>query len=687
MSRDESEDLPERVLMKELSGIKVMIKRSFTYIIPSCVSRNIITASTVILSALLPLQGVAQDIFIEDTVNILAVTVTASASLRHSTHTVVKIDSAVMARYEGGDMATLLHAASLLSVKRYGNAGLASASIRGLSGSHTMVTWNGLSINSPGNGYSDFAIIPLSAATSVKITSGGSDLDDIAGSIGGKVELSTEPLFSGVTEGSLTLGAGSYGEYLSAATLRSGSDHFAVNLSLWGSMAQNDFRYVNNDAPGGQVEENRANSAFATGGATADAAFRFRRSLLSAHLWYNDAARELPGPVTTVQQNFGESQKDRSFRGVMKYSLQPGRLTAHITAGGSYDVNLYHNEVVQLTGENGSETYMVKTHFGYRLTDRLELLLNAGDEYQVARSLSYQNTEEHNVFSASLAAKYNPVHRLRLLLQARQMAVSGMSVIPEFTAGASWLLSENGEHIVKASFSRNTKLPCMNDLYWVPGGNNTLSPETSTGGEAAWSFARVASSGLRNTLDLALHASRVDNLIQWLPGQSGLWSAVNVRSVNVRGAEVRVGSEVAVSEWKMKGYLNYAFTRSQVTGSEISNDNSVGKQLIYSPLHHLNMNMDAGWKIYRAGVTVITESRRYTTSDNSEWLPASFNADMFIGASFGKGRTRVKADFIINNVLNSPAESVRNYPLPMRTFNLRINLTLSEKPKKHENTH
>ncbi|MRR19231.1 hypothetical protein EG827_03470 [bacterium] len=615
----------------------------------------------------------------------LAVTDPHPASIPHPPIYVIRKNSPVTRRPTGDERAARLYASPLLSVKRYGNSGLASVSVRGLSGSHTLVTWNGLTVNSPGNGYSDFTIIPLYSATSVKVTSGGSDLDDISGSIGGKVELSSEPGFKGITEGSLTLGTGSYGEYSLSATLRSGTVNRQVNLSMWGAAGRNDFRYINSNAPGGPEEERRTNSEYATGGVTADMAHRLGSSLLSAHIWYNYADRELPGPVTTVQQDFGERQKDESLKGVLKYALQPGRLTAEITAGGSHDVNLYFNEMPQFNGENSSETYMVRTRIGYRLADRLEMVLNAGDEYQKVRSLSYETAEGRNVFSASVAAEYYPSHRLRLLLQARQLAVTGTSVAPEVTAGATWLLSPGGEHLLKASFSRNTKLPCMNDLYWIPGGNNTLRPETATGGEASWSFASAASAGRKTTLDLTLHASRVDNLIQWLPGESGLWSAENVRSVNVTGAEVRAGSEVALGQWEVTGLLNYAFTRSLVGSSELSNDNSVGNQLIYAPLHHLNLNIDAGWKIIRAGLDAVIESRRYTTSDNSEWLPASFTANLFLGTWFGKETKRVRVDFRIMNILNASAESVDNYPMPMRTFNLRLNLTLSGKPENHEN--
>jgi iron complex outermembrane receptor protein len=290
-----------------------------------------------------------------------------------------------------------------------------------------------------------------------------------------------------------------------------------------------------------------------------------------------------------------------------------------------------------------------------------------------------------NILSASIAAKYIPLPRLRLMLQARQMSVTGITVAPELTAGASWLLTANGEHVIKANFSRNMKLPCLNDLYWVPGGNPELIPETASGGEASWSFSRVTSPGMKNTLGLALHASGVNNLIQWLPGETGIWTAENVRSVNVSGIEARATKELSLREWGIKGQVNYGLTRSLIARSDIANDRSVGSQLVYTPLHHVNLNIDAGWKALKTGIAAVAESRRYTTSDNSEWLPASFMADMFIGAGFGAGPTGIRADLRINNILSTHSESVRNYPMPLRSFNLRITLTWSERHKTYEN--
>ena len=99
MSRDESEDLPERVLLKELSGKKVMVKRSFAYIIPHVLRRSVIPTALFALRLIQPSTAAAQDMFIEDTVNISAVTVTAPAPVRHSSYSITKIDSVTLEHY------------------------------------------------------------------------------------------------------------------------------------------------------------------------------------------------------------------------------------------------------------------------------------------------------------------------------------------------------------------------------------------------------------------------------------------------------------------------------------------------------------------------------------------------------------------------------------------------------------
>lgn len=684
MSRDESEDLPEGILLKELSGTKVMIKRSSAYIIPASLRRLLLSAVAVLLLLPVPVISRAQDIFFEDTVNISAVTVTARAAARLTPYTVVTVDPDLVSRRAGDDLAALLQSSSLLYVKRYGNHGLASVSVRGLSGSHTLVTWNGMPVNSPGNGYSDFTVIPVVAASSVRITAGGSDLSDLSGYLGGKIELAGEPLYGSGPEASLCLSAGSYGDYASSAAISLGGDNVSVRAGAWANRARNDFVFINRDAPGGDERMRRSNAASSSGGFAGDVFYRTDNSRLSMHLWFNDADRQLPGPVTTVQQDFSERQTDRSYRGVVNYSTESGRLTVDLTAGGQHDVNRYYHMEPSYNGDNRSSSAMIRTKVAVRVTQNTLLEFQAGDSYERAVTLSYDGAENRNLLSFSMAGRSNPLPRLNLLLQFRQNVVTAMQVSPEFTAGASWLMTPNGEHLLKASLSRNSRLPCLNDLYWIPGGNPNLVPENSAGGEVSWSFLRAWPSGSRGNFDLTIHASHVNDLIQWVPGQSGLWQAENVRDVNIAGAEARAGTDLSIRSWILHGVFNYSFTRSVVAATDVANDRSVGRQLVYAPLHHTNLNLAARRKWFSTGFSAAWESRRFTTSDNSEWLPGSLMTDAFAAAAFRTGAAGWKAEMSVSNLPGLATESVINYPMPLRTFKIKLTLTWSEKQKKDE---
>ena len=57
-------------------------------------------------------------------------------------------------------MADVLSYNSSVFVKSYGRATLSTVSFRGTSPSHTQVTWNGMRLNNPMLGMTDFSMIP-----------------------------------------------------------------------------------------------------------------------------------------------------------------------------------------------------------------------------------------------------------------------------------------------------------------------------------------------------------------------------------------------------------------------------------------------------------------------------------------------------------------------------------------------
>ena len=621
--------------------------------------------------------AIGQDIFSDDTITIGAVRVTAAGSIRHIPFSTAGIDSAAVAFCKYSDLGSLLQTSAPFYLKQNGNHGLASVSMRGMSGNHTMVLWNGISITTSNTGMSDFAIIPVLSASSVLLTGGGADLEEISGTIGGKIELLSEPPAKTGTEVSLVNIAGSWNEYSSILAVKTGNEKVSANLSIWGNKTKNNFLFTNNDNPEGPAKERRTNAAASSAGILHDLFFMKAESELSLHLWYNISDRNLPGPVTTIQQNFGETQSDRSLRSVIRFKTTAGRLSLDVVSGFTGDVNHYNNEAADVSGDNKTAAFTFKTSLKFRMKDNLELGIHIGDEYQTARSLSYEDRKERNLLSSGIVAVYSPGKRLRLTLQARQIMKDALIVSPEFTGGGSYLLSGDGSSIIRANVSRNMKLPTLNDLFWNPGGSPGLDPEISSGAEIGYSFNNINTSGIHNSLDITLHSSGISDLIQWVPGTYGYWSAENIRDVKVRGIETRVKRSVPFGRGKVTAGADYSFTSSEVTSSHVLNDKSIGRQLIYTPLHHFSVNMSASYNILNGGVRLFADSRRFTTSDNSEWLPAACQLNADIGASLPVKHSLVQLNLSSDNILNTSWESVSNYPMPLRSYRIRLILTFS----------
>ena len=71
-----------------------------------------------------------------------------------------RLDSVALKENIALSMADVLTFNSSVFVKSYGRATLSTVSFRGTSPSHTQVTWNGMQINSPMMGMTDFSTIP-----------------------------------------------------------------------------------------------------------------------------------------------------------------------------------------------------------------------------------------------------------------------------------------------------------------------------------------------------------------------------------------------------------------------------------------------------------------------------------------------------------------------------------------------
>ena len=104
-----------------------------------------------------------------------------------------KFDSLALKENIALSMADILTFNSSVFVKSYGRATLSTVAFRGTSPSHTQVTWNGMRINNPMLGMTDFSTIPSYFIDQASLLHGTSSVNETGGGLGGLVKLGTTP--------------------------------------------------------------------------------------------------------------------------------------------------------------------------------------------------------------------------------------------------------------------------------------------------------------------------------------------------------------------------------------------------------------------------------------------------------------------------------------------------------------
>ena len=92
-----------------------------------------------------------------------------------------KLDSLVLKETISLSMADVLAFNTPIFVKSYGRATLSTVSFRGTSPSHTQVTWNGMKLNNPMLGMTDFSTIPSYFIDDATLLHGTSSVNETGG--------------------------------------------------------------------------------------------------------------------------------------------------------------------------------------------------------------------------------------------------------------------------------------------------------------------------------------------------------------------------------------------------------------------------------------------------------------------------------------------------------------------------
>ena len=648
--------------------------------------------------------------------NLREVTVTGRRPMKDIGVQKTVFDSLALKENIALSMADVLTYNSSVFVKSYGRATLSTVAFRGTSPSHTQVTWNGMRINNPRLGMTDFSTIPSYVIDRAALLHGTSSVNETGGGLGGLVKLSTTPDVGEGVNLQYVQGIGSFSTFDEFLRFTYGSDRWQVSTRAVYSSSPNDFKYVNHDKKLniydddhniiGQyhpTERNRSGSYKDLHILQEVYYNTLRGDRLGLNAWYLNSNRELPMLTTGYgdEADFENRQREQTLRAVASWDHNHRTWKAGLRAGYVHTWMAYDYRREITPGNWSSMTRSrsrVNTFYGqaegeYNPVKQWYFTANVSAHQHLVRSqdknIILQDGNKAVVgydkgrieLSGSVSAKWQPCDRLGMSVVLREdmYGTRWAPLIPAFFIDGT--VSRAGNVMLRASVSRNYRFPSLNDLYFLPGGNPDLRSEHGFTYDCGASF-DIGKAGVFS-LDgsLSWFDSYIDDWIIWLPTTKGFFSPRNVKEVHAYGIEAKANLAVAPRrDWQIDLNGSYSWTPSVNRGEKMSPaDQSVGKQLPYVPRHSASVTGRLSWRSWSFLYKWAYYSERFTMSSNdytlSGHLPPYFMSNISLEKNLSFRPLDLQLKVAVNNLFDEEYLSVLSRPMPGINFEIFIGIT------------
>jgi Outer membrane cobalamin receptor protein len=593
----------------------------------------------------------------------------AAASKQFSVGThITRFSPEALQNFKDVSLASYLQRNSAVYIKEFGQGMGAYISIRGTSASHTSVQWNGMSMELPTMGQTDFSHLPLFFFDAMDLHIGGGSTLYGNGSIGGSVQMATQPRWQPGLHGQIKLTAGSFGQLFSGANLRYHSGNWESRTALFYHGAKNNFYFTNNTEPG-KPRQQQQHAAYTNAGLLQELYRRWGDGQqLSLHLWHTRYARDVqPSVSNNLRPESYTELYDRNSKVSVAYKGQVQHLKISADLGYAYDYERYEQDLIAAHRLVGAvEASYSHRAWTWKAGGKILSLHPTGAAFETATKES-----RVDVFGLTLW-KISP--RLSLNAGLRQTWVSKLSLSPDPFIGGQYQFLGDARHrhslSLRAAFSRSHKIPSLNDRYW--GGMHTyLRPEQSRTWEAGADY-----EGRREAwhweLHTTLYSSQVHDWIRWLPA-GVVWRPQNIPEVHSSGIEASWSVEGKLSSVNIGLHGSYSYTAVSMQEGLWPQDPGKGRQLAYQPYHCGVLGLQAGWRRYSLDLQSRYTGTR-TTTDLHDKLPAYPLLNLRAGYRLPWGTRSIDIHGLINNLTQTDYQNVKFYAMPGRSWQLSMQL-------------
>jgi len=541
-------------------------------------------------------------------------------------------------------LTSLLTFNSNLYFKENGFGMVSSPSLRGTNASQTAVIWNGININSQLNGQTDFNTINTTIFDAIDIRSGGGSVQYGTGAIGGSIHLSNNLEFSSHFENNVRLSYGSFNTKMTKASSSFGNSKFAANIDIAYVDSDNDFKYLGTDRVNENGEFNNLNLNLNLG------YFISNRDILKLYHQSYDGIRNLSGTLVAPSNS---KYEDENFRTMLEWTRITGKTTSKLKAVHLNEkFKYFENKNTDFFTFGKVNTFIVNHNLNFRVSNLLQFRSILEFNHFDGEGSSFGGPER-SAFSATVLMNHKPAKNFEYNINIRKDYTSDFKNPLLFSFDAAFKVSDL--YSIQFNGSKNFRVPTFNDLYWQPGGNLDLVPESSYQADIGQNFSFKSFNVLLNTYFI-----NTTNLIQWRPDNSGLWRPINVAESQSYGAELEAQYTYNINEHSFSLNSHYSYTVSENTETK--------QQLIYVPFHKGNISIAHNYRAFSMFYQHMFNGKVFIIGDELD----GFNVgNIGVGYLFNKnGKISYDVNFRVNNLYNINYQNVALRPMPNRNYQL-----------------
>ncbi|MBK6611802.1 MAG: TonB-dependent receptor [Sphingobacteriales bacterium] len=587
-----------------------------------------------------------------------------------------EFDSLTKAAYDQKNLTDLLADESPLFIKSYGLGSLATTSFRGGSAYHTAVLWNGISLSSPMNGQLDLSLVPTGAADNIKLQYGGGSALFGSGAVAGVIHLLNNPKFGQSITARVNLYAGNFSDYRQNILVEVSKKKFVSSLKVFNASAKNDFKY-SNIYSASEATVKQSNGELKNRGIISENKFLINSNqILSVNAWLQYTDRNIP--PTMLQKESKSNQTDDALRLTSEWKYEKRKTATFIRAAWLNEKLVYSDGLAdfsetsktqQLIAEAETKITLSKTHF-----------VNVGihNTYSTASNRSFETDSRQNRFALFASYLFTSLNKkLSASLSAREELLNNSFIPFAYSAGGQYAITKFLS--ARANFSKVYRIPTFNDLYWVPGGNANLKPEDGYAEEAGLNLILKNKTFLLKT-DLTVFNRNIKNWILWLPGV-WYWSPQNIMNVWSRGIETNNSLAITSGKTKITFAVLTNYVQSTNRTAKTENDNSVNRQLIYTPMYSGMAKLSVAYKNLQITYRHNYIGYRYTSTDNTQYLTPYDLGSAYISYKLKFKSTSADIFFQANNIWNEQYQVLSNRAMPSVNINGGISIQFNKQTK------